>query len=155
MENRKLRMNVAAVITALLLASTISYAQYGRHDGGGRHGNGYGRGYENHSMNPPRHEQLDLTDEQKGKIDEVKLASAKKLTQSQNKINELEAQLNTTITQDKVDKSKMNVLIEEIGKLRTEIRKERMDDHLEIRELLTDKQKVIFDQYRSTIKHGQ
>ena len=141
-------MNVAAAITALVLMSTISYAQYGRHDGGRMH-DGYGRRYENHSVNPPRHEQLDLTDEQKGKIDAIKLDTSKKLTQSQNKINELEAQLNTTITQDKVDKNKVNALIEEISKLRTEIRKERMGDHLEIRELLTEKQKVIFDQGRS------
>jgi Spy/CpxP family protein refolding chaperone len=152
MKNGKLRMNVAAAITTLVLMSTISYAQYGRHEGGRMH-YCYGRGYENHSMNPPRYEQLDLTEDQQGKIDEIKLDTSKKLTQSQNKINELEAQLNTTITQDKVDKNKVSALIEEIGKLRTEIRKERMNDHLEIRELLTEKQKVIFDQRRTRIKN--
>jgi Spy/CpxP family protein refolding chaperone len=90
-----------------------------------------------------------LTDEQKAKIEEIKLASGKESLQRQNKMSELEAQLTTALSQDKVDKNKVNNLIDEIGKLRTDSRKARVADHLKIRELLTEKQKIIFDQHRS------
>ncbi len=149
MKNGKLRMNVAAILVGLMLMGTVSYAQQGRHYGDRPMHDGYGRGYEKHSVNPSRYDQLELSDEQKSKIDEIKLASGKTSTQRQNKMNELEAQLTTAITQEKVDKTKVNSLIEEIGKLRAENRKDRMDDHLKIRELLTEKQRIIFDQRRS------
>ncbi len=149
MKNGKLRMNVAAILAALMLMGTVSIAQQGRHSGDRPMHEGDGRGYVKHSENPSRYDQLDLTDDQKAKIDEIKLASGKNSTQRQNKMNELEAQLRTSITQDKVDKTKVNSLIDEIGKLRTENRKDQMDDHLKIRELLTEKQRIIFDQRRS------
>jgi len=149
MKTIRASMNVAVVFAVLMLMGSYTNAQQGRHYGDRPMREGYGRGYEYHAMNPNRNDQLDLTDEQKGKIDEIKLATSKKSIQRQNKINELEAQLRTSITQDIVDKNKVNTLIDEIGKLKAENRKDRMDDHLKIRELLTDKQKVIFDQRRS------
>jgi len=148
MKNGKLKMNVVALVTALVLMGTIANAQNGRQSRGPMH-DGYGRGYERHAMCPVMNDQLNLTEEQKGKIDEIKLATSKKSIQRQNKINELEAQLTTSITQDNVDKNKVNNLIDEIGKLTTESRRERMEDHLKIRELLTENQRIIFDQRRA------
>ncbi len=149
MKNRKLRMNAAAIFAVLMLMGMASNAQQGRHNGDRPMCGGYGRGFERHTGQPFIYDQLYLTDEQKGKLDEIKLSSGKKMTQRQNKINELAAQLNTAITQDQANNNNVNNLIEEIGKLRTEDRKDQMADHLEIRELLTDKQKVIFDQRMS------
>jgi len=153
MKNSKLKWKVVALLSALVLMGTISNAQNMRHYNGPMHDRpmrgDYGQGYQRHSPNPAMMDQLNLTDDQKSKIDEIKLASGKNSLQRQNKINELEAQLTSAITQDKVDKSKVNSLIDEIGKLRTENRKARMDDHLKIRELLTDNQRIIFDQRRS------
>ncbi|MDZ7608224.1 MAG: Spy/CpxP family protein refolding chaperone [Cyclobacteriaceae bacterium] len=148
MKNGKLRIIGVALIMATMLMGTISKAQHGRHDGGNR-GGGYGRGYENHAMNRSVNDLLELTEDQKGKIEEIKLASGKKTIQGQNKISELEAQLATSLTQDKVDNTKVNSLIDEIGKLKTENRKDRISAQLKIRELLTEKQKIIFDQHRS------
>lgn len=146
MKKRKLRINVVVFFIAFMLIGEISNAQRGRHYGGRKD---YGRGYGKHSMHHGLSDQLDLSDEQKEKIEEIKLALSKESIQRQNKLREMEAQLTTSLTQDNVDKSKLNNLIDEIGKLKTESRKDRVEVQLKIRDLLTEKQKIIFDQHKS------
>ena len=148
MKGRVFSINGIVLGMFLVFSITAVQAQRGNRDWN-RRGDGYGRNYNKSIPNRYWSDQLELTDEQKEKIDEINLASSKEFTQRQNKINELEAQLTTTLTGDNVDKSKADKLIDEIGKLRAENRKERIADHLKIRELLTDKQKLIFDQHRS------
>lgn len=77
------------------------------------------------------------------------LESGKNEIQRQNQLREKEAQLTTLLTQEKIDKNKVNTLIDALGKLSTESRKDRVSVHLEIRELLSEKQKIIFDQHQS------
>jgi Spy/CpxP family protein refolding chaperone len=154
MEKRRFRINAVVLLTALMFIGTLSQAQYRKHDRRGRGDNqnqGHGRqlGYQNWN------DQLELTDEQKGKIEEIKLAASKTSIQRSNKINELEAQLTTLLTGDKIDKAKVNKLIDEIGTLKTDARKERVDVHMKIRDLLTEKQKIIFDQQRSRVNPGR
>ena len=149
MKNGKMRINVVVAMMFLFI-STISYAQRGRYNND-RRSDRPSRGYSYTNLS----DQLDLSDAQKEKIDEIKLASNKEVTQTQNKINELEAQLTTTLSEDKVDQNKANKLVDEIGDLRSTVRKQRVDTHLKIRNLLTEKQKLLFDQHTSRQGFGR
>jgi Spy/CpxP family protein refolding chaperone len=86
-----------------------------------------------------------LTDDQKQKIDQLNLSFDKNTLQTRNDIREKEAHLHTLMTQDNTDAGQIDKLIDDIGGLRTKIRKERVSTDLKIRNLLTDDQKVIFD----------
>ena len=132
----------------LMLAGLQVNAQRGRGYGSGRgDGNGPGRGY---GQGPGPHNQmeeiLDLTDEQSGKIEKLHLDFQKETLPARNKIREKNAQLNTLVTEGAAQ-SKIDQLIEEIGELRTDIQKSRMNTHLKVRGLLTDEQKVKFDSH--------
>lgn len=66
---------------------------------------------------------------------------------------EKNAHLNTLITEG-ADQSQINQLIDELGDLQTEIRKERISTQLKIRVLLTDEQKIKFStHFRNRIGH--
>jgi Spy/CpxP family protein refolding chaperone len=143
MKNWKMNINRAVLLLSLIMIGTISNAQRGRHDGY-RNLDGQRKG--NRPNNQNVKDQLELTDDQKEKIEEIKLVSGKESIQRRNMLRELEAQLTTSLTQENVEQKKANSIIDEIGKLKTEIRKNQVDTHLKIRELLTDRQKLIFDQ---------
>ena len=111
--------------------------------------NGYGRNsgmYRNMGQMMQHHEAIpNLTDDQKQKIDQLNLTFDKNTMQFHNDIREKEAHLHTLLTQDNADTNQINKLIDDIGSLRTKIRKERVATNLKIRGLLTDDQKVAFD----------
>ena len=94
-------------------------------------------------------EHLDLTDQQQEKIKQIRSSKAKQQIDRQNQVRELRAQLMTAMSQDQVDKSQVNSLIEQIGELRTSGDKDRADTMIAIREVLTDEQRLIFDQHKS------
>ncbi len=87
----------------------------------------------------------DLTDEQKTKIESLKIELMKALKPIKNKIREKEAQLQTLRTEDKPDMNKIFALVDEIGMLKTQARKEHEKHIQEIRQLLDEKQRVVFD----------
>ena len=92
-----------------------------------------------------------LTEDQQQKINKLNIDFEKNTLQSHNQIREKEAQLKTLLTQDKINLDQADKFIDEIGTLKSAIRKEKVRTDMKIRELLTDDQKVIFDLNRS---HG-
>ncbi len=90
----------------------------------------------------------DLTDEQKTKIEDIKLQLQKDLLPVRNSIREKEAKLITLQTVDKPDISKINDMIDEIAVLKATARKLHVKSRLDIRNLLTDKQKIWFDTHK-------
>ena len=77
----------------------------------------------------------DLTEEQVVKIKELKTTH----------MNEKHARLKTLQTAETVEMNKINKVIEEIGSIKTEMAKKRAALHQEIRELLSEEQRVHFD----------
>lgn len=96
---------------------------------------------------------LDLSDEQEQQIEKLHLNFQKETLPARNKIREKNAQLNTLITEG-ANESKIDQLIDEIGNLRTEMQKSRINTHLKVRDLLTDEQKIKFDNH-FTNRFGQ
>ena len=90
-------------------------------------------------------EELKLTTEQKKSIFDLKSNLQKSVLPVKNMIGEKKAHLKTLSTVDNPDMNAINSTIDEIASLKAQIMKLKMANRQEIRKLLTDKQRVIFD----------
>jgi len=100
----------------------------------------------------------DLTDAQREQIKKLRTAMLKEIMPLQNKLGEKRARLRTLSTADKPDMTAINKLIDEMAGLRAEILKKRMKFVQDVRALLTDEQRVFFDQHAGKGKgrmHGK
>jgi len=88
---------------------------------------------------------LDLTEEQQEKIDELILLCMKNNTLITNKIMGKKARLKTLTTADDIDMKAINATIDEITELSSQLMKNNVANKMDIRNLLTDKQKIMFD----------
>ncbi len=98
--------------------------------------------------NPEMHMKMmlpDLTDEQVAKIKTLRVEMMKKTNPLQAQIKEKQAHLNTLSIAASPDMKAINKTVEEIGDLRTQIMKIRMQFRQDVRALLTADQRVIFD----------
>jgi Spy/CpxP family protein refolding chaperone len=148
MERMNLRIWIMGVMAMILLSSVQVNAQRGRGYGPGKGmDEDYERGYRQGSGPLSRMESLlDLSAEQKEQIEKLHIDLQKEILPIRNKIREKNAQLNTKITEG-ANKTEIDQLVEEIGNLRTEIQKSGIGTHLKVRELLSDQQKVKFDNH--------
>ena len=96
----------------------------------------------------------DLTEEQEGKIEELRLSQMKEMMAAHNKINEKKARLKTLQTQDNADMDAIYNVIDEIGEIKTEMHKKKAKHHQEVRSLLNEEQKVYFDKHMMMKKSG-
>lgn len=87
----------------------------------------------------------DLTEEQQEQINNIRTNYLKDIQPLKNEMKINEARLDALITEDKPDMNKINKLIDDNGKIQTELRKKQVAHQLQIRNLLTEEQKVIFD----------
>jgi Spy/CpxP family protein refolding chaperone len=87
----------------------------------------------------------DLTEEQQDEIRDLRTVHLKEITPLRNEVKINNAMLQSLQTEDDPDMNEINGLIEKNGKLLTEIRKKQVAHKMEIRSLLTDEQKVFFD----------
>ena len=92
---------------------------------------------------------LELTEVQKTKMSKIRTANQKVMLNLRNQLNEKQAHLRTISTGDKVDMTKVNKTIEEIGAIKTSIEKNRAATQQKIRKLLTEEQRIKFDLHHS------
>ncbi len=88
---------------------------------------------------------LKLSDQQIEKIDALKLKTLKETQKLRNGIAEKQARLRTLSAEDNADMKAINNTIDEMSVLRAGIQKIHMAQHQEIRKLLTEDQRIIFD----------
>lgn len=86
-----------------------------------------------------------ITEEQTKKIEALSTPHLKEILPLKNQIAEKKAQLNTLSTAEKADMTAINKKIDEIGALKTQILKSREAQKQEIRKILTEEQRLIFD----------
>lgn len=129
---------ITLLIAAVLFTSTVSAQGYGkgqrRLDSGGPH---WGEGR--------MMEKLDLSDEQKEKMKEIRTEALKEMQPVKNTLQEKRAKMHTLQTAENVDMNAINNLIDEMAGLRTTMQKTRAANHQKIRSLLTEDQRVLFD----------
>ena len=88
---------------------------------------------------------LKLTDDQKGKIKDLKLVHQKESMKNRNKMEELHAHLRTLSTADVADMKGINATIDEITQTQNLLMKSREGFKQQVRALLTDEQRLQFD----------
>lgn len=103
--------------------------------------------HDGESRSEMRFKGLDLSDEQKEEINDLRIGHMKEVQAIRNELGEKRARLRTLTTGDNQDLNSINALIDEMGELRTEMQKMNVKHRLDVREVLTDEQKVIFDSH--------
>jgi len=96
----------------------------------------------------------DLTQEQMKKIEDLQIAHLKEVNQAKNQIAEKRAHLRTLQSADKVDNTSINKTIDDITTLQNDMMKKNEAHRQAVRNLLTEKQKVIFDAKHCGKMHG-
>jgi Spy/CpxP family protein refolding chaperone len=86
-----------------------------------------------------------LTDDQVKQIDQLKLKHLKEILPLQNTLKEKQARLRTLETAEKADMAAINKTIDEMAVLRADIMKKKASHHQEVRKLLTEEQRIVFD----------
>ncbi len=126
---------VIILLAATFLLTTLSL--------NAQRGPGYGQGTPegNHMLRGIP----DLTEAQMDQIKDLHTAHLKDIKPLKNDIKINNAILEALQTEDEPDLDKINDLIEKNGKLMTDIRKKQVAHKMEIRSILTDDQKVFFD----------
>lgn len=87
----------------------------------------------------------DLTEEQQEKMKKLRLDMQKNKLPITNQLGEKRARMRTLSTAENPNMKEINKLIDEMGELRTKIDKLKAAHHQEVRKLLTEEQRVVFD----------
>ena len=95
----------------------------------------------------------DLTDAQKDKMKAIHIQGMKATQTFKNQLMEKKAHLNTLSSADKADMKAINKQIDEIATLQASMQKVRAQNKQEVRSILTDDQRVIFDARRGGSSH--
>jgi len=99
--------------------------------------------------------QMDLTDAQQEQLKSLRLELYKEIKPLRSKMIELKAREQTLLLEDKVDMKALNSVIDEQSDLNNKIRKLRAEHRVKVRAMLTDEQKMIMDQRRSSRNYGR
>ena len=103
--------------------------------------------FENRDMLP------DLTDAQKDQMKAIRIKGMKATQTLKNQLMEKRAHLNTLSSADKADMKAINKQIDEIATLQASMQKVRAANKQEVRSILTDDQRVMFDARRGGSSH--
>lgn len=134
---KTLKSKIVLLFTVLLVSSQLNiFAQ--PMNAKQSKGYGYGQGYCMNSI-------PDLTEDQKTKITDLRVAHMKEMQNFKNQMREKRAHLITLQTADNVDMKAVNSTIDEITTLKNKQMKSNAVHRQKVRNLLTDNQKVYFD----------
>lgn len=105
-------------------------------------------------MKRPLMEKLNLTEEQRKTMQEMRLKHKKELIPIQGKLKEKQLDLKAEMMADEPNQSKINAIVDDIAKLRAELQKKKIAHRLAIRNILTDEQRKIWDANKHMRKRG-
>ncbi|WP_347839069.1 periplasmic heavy metal sensor [uncultured Draconibacterium sp.] len=86
-----------------------------------------------------------FTEEQQEQMKELRLETAKKMQPLRNELNELEARQQTLSTAESADMKAIEKNIDQMAKIKADMQKIRARQHQEIRSMLSDEQRIKFD----------
>jgi Spy/CpxP family protein refolding chaperone len=88
---------------------------------------------------------LDLTDEQKAQIKDIHLAHVKDVQPLKDEVKINRAKIDALLKNDEPDMKQIVSLVEANGKFLTQVQVKSIEQRINIRSLLTEEQKIIFD----------
>ena len=147
MKNLKIKSAISMMIVSLLMITGLSFAQQGN-----GYGKSNGKNFHKNNMQMNKGEMMmnripDITDDQKTKIKAIRTETMKQMLPLKNQMNEIRAQKRTLSTASKVDMKAINKKIDEQTKVKAEMMKLRAKSMQDIRALLTDDQRIVFDMH--------
>jgi Spy/CpxP family protein refolding chaperone len=140
--------SIASKYVMMLLAASIivtgsAFAQPGKmHSEGMEKQSMSGMGHGKHMPMIP-----DMTEQQKEQMQQLRTEHLKIMLPLKNQLQEKMARLHTLSTAEKVNINDINKEIEKIGELKIKLMKERAAHRQDIRKLLTEDQRVMFDMH--------
>jgi len=97
----------------------------------------------------PRHRMmqrmLNLTDEQQSQMQEMMLKLQKELIPLRSQLQQLKGELKLAMTADKFNKAKVEKLVKDMEKIRSQIHLNKLLHKRKVRDMLTPEQQVKFD----------
>ena len=137
----------ALIIGIVLMTTLVAFAQPSR-DGA--------RPERNQESRMDRMAQkLELSEDQKTQFEQAKISNYKVTKPLRNQLAEKKAALKTLTTAEKVNQGQVNQTIDEIGDLQTAMLKAKVNHQIAMRAMLTDKQKMLFDQMHTRKGQGK
>ncbi len=91
----------------------------------------------------------DLTEEQQSRITELRTSHLKEMQEFRNKVDENRVQYRSLVTGDPANRNAINDKIDEFTELKNQMLKKQTNHRQEIRNLLTEEQRVYFDSRRT------
>ena len=149
MKSTKLKLLVLA--TVIIGISNLALAQRGdgpRQQRRHMSFDGQGMGWERMA------ERLDLTEAQQDQLNTMRLAFHEETLPLKNELREKKARMRTLTTAKEADMKAINQVAEEMGVLRTNMMKKHLAHRQEVRKILTDEQRIIFDSHHHH-RHGR
>ena len=149
MKSTKLKLLVLAA--AIIATGNLALAQRGDGPRQQRHhmsSDGQGMRWERMA------EHLDLTDAQQEQIKTLRLSFQEETLPLKNELREKKARMQTLTTAKDANMKGINQLADEMGALRTNLMKKHLAHQQEVRKVLTDEQRIIFDSHHHK-RHGR
>ncbi|OYT12384.1 MAG: hypothetical protein B6I18_00790 [Bacteroidetes bacterium 4572_112] len=147
MNNLRIKSAISMMIVSLLMITGISFAQQGNGNG---YGKSNGKNYHKNCKQMNKGEMMmnripDITDDQKAKIKTIRTESMKQMLPLKNEMNVLKAEKRALCTAEEVNIKAINKKIDAQSKIKADIMKLRAKARQDIRALLTDDQRIVFD----------
>ncbi len=136
-------LSIVMVIGLMVFLTSATTPLTGENGFMGKKGEGFHRG-----MHKGMHQGMmlnNLSDEQKEQVKQLRIEMMKNSIPVRNELNEKRARLRTLTTGDKVDVKGAEKILADIEKLKTKQAKQKIRVRVEIRKLLNDEQRVMFD----------
>ncbi len=96
----------------------------------------------------------DLTDQQFEQMKSMRTEHMKEMQSLRNQMMEKKARLRTLSTADKVNMAEINKVIDDIGKMQTQMMKMKEQHRQNIRKMLTEDQRIFFDSHQPMHREG-
>ncbi len=134
--------SIVLPIAALILVAGTAFAQGPGMQGPGRE--------DKHGCKMSGHMGMipGLSEEQQEQIKALRTEHMKMVQPLHNQLGEKKARLRTLTTVDKVNMAEINRVIDDIGKLQTQLMKLKEQHRQGIRKMLNDEQRVMFDSHQ-------
>ncbi|MFC1729721.1 Spy/CpxP family protein refolding chaperone [candidate division KSB1 bacterium] len=94
----------------------------------------------------------DITEAQQKDLKNLHTKHLKIMMNSKNQLKEKQARLNTLSNADKADMNAINAAVDQVGTIKTQMMKERASFKQEVRKILNEEQRLIFDMHHSNKK---
>ncbi|MFC2151361.1 Spy/CpxP family protein refolding chaperone [Bacteroidota bacterium] len=136
MKTQRIKKTTVLAIILLMIVGTNLYAQHGRY---------HSERNRDFNRNQKCERIPNLTEDQENKIEALRLDHLKEVNTFKNQMNELGAKKQTLMTSDNSDLKEINAVIDKMTNLQNSMMKLKAKHHQDVRNLLTDEQKVYFD----------